>query len=342
MGTRHHRPLGSPSLRSEVSCPLISVVLPAHNEAEGIGHTLEVIGRVLREADLHHELIVVDDGSHDGTFARVSAVAGVDPRVRGLRFSRNFGKEAALMAGLREAHGHAAVTMDADLQHPPELIPEMVRRWREGAWVVHGVKQRRAGDPPLVRLRAWAFNGLLQRLGKIDLHNASDFKLLDRAVVDVLIHQLPERERFYRGLTAWIGFPQASVPFDVGARNAGSGKWSLLALTGLAVTGVLSFTSAPLRLVTLLGLITLVLAAGVGGEALWSWMHGRAVSGFATVILTLLILGSFIMISLGIVGEYLAKLYEEIKVRPPYLIEARCGLDMENEPASTASRQSAI
>jgi polyisoprenyl-phosphate glycosyltransferase len=234
------------------------------------------------------------------------------------------------------------VTMDADLQHPPELIPEMVRRWREGAWVVHGVKQSRTGDPPLVRLRAWAFNGLLQRLGRIDLHNASDFKLLDRAVIDVLVHQLPERERFYRGLTSWIGFPQASVPFDVGARNAGSGKWSMLALTGLAVTGVLSFTSAPLRIVTFLGFLTLVLAAGVGGDALWSWMHGRAVSGFATVILTLLILGSFIMISLGIVGEYLAKLYEEIKVRPPYLIEARCGLELENEPAPPANRQSAV
>lgn len=307
--------------------PLVSVVLPAHNEGEGIRRALETIAGVLRACGVTFELIVVDDGSRDDTFAEVQEAAQRWSWVRGLRFSRNFGKEAALLAGLRAARGKAVITMDADLQHPPGVIPDLLRLWRDGAKVVHAVKRDRSTDTGAARWRARVFNGLLSRFGRIDLQNASDFKLLDRTAVDVLIERLPERGRFYRGLAQWIGFAQASVPFNVAPRAAGTGKWSLLGLISLATTAILSFTSAPLRIVTLLGLVTLVFAAIVGTDALISWVLGNNAAGFLTLEFTMLILGSFIMISLGIVGEYIAKIYEELKGRPTYLVEQSVGFD---------------
>lgn len=315
------RPLAQPEV------PVVSVVLPAHNEGDGIRLALETIAGVLRQCNVSFELIVVDDGSRDDTFARVQEAAARHPYVRGLRFSRNFGKEAALLAGLRVARGQAVITMDADLQHPPSAIPELLRCWREGAKVVHAVKRDRSTDSRMQRLRAQLFNGLISRFGRIDLANASDFKLLDRVAVDVLIERLPERGRFYRGLAQWIGFPQANVQFNVAPRVAGAGKWSLLGLVNLAMTAILSFTSAPLRLVTILGFVTLVFAGLVGGEALMSWVQGNAAAGFLTLEFTLLIIGSFVMISLGIVGEYIARIYEELKGRPAYLLEERVGFE---------------
>ncbi len=320
-----------PVPRLQPGAPLLSVVLPAHNEADGIVHTLEKIAQVLRGCDLSFELIVVDDGSRDDTYLRVEEAAGRLAWVRGLRFSRNFGKEAALLAGLRAARGRAVVTMDADLQHPPGAIPEMLKCWRDGAKVVHAVKRDRSTDSRAARARAQVFNGLIARLGKIDLHNASDFKLLDREAVDVLVRALPERGRFYRGLAQWIGFRQAEVLFDVAPRYAGHSRWSVLGLIELATTAILSFTSAPLRIVTLLGVLTLVFAVLVGGEALWSWWQDEAAAGFLTLEFTLLTIGSFIMISLGIVGEYIAKIYEELKGRPPYLVERACGFEEDGE-----------
>jgi glycosyltransferase involved in cell wall biosynthesis len=300
--------------------PLISVVLPAYEEGTGILAALDEIGRVLERCNVDFEMIVVDDGSRDDTFAAVATRAARDPRIRGLRFSRNFGKEAALWAGLRAAGGDAVVTMDADLQHPPALLPEMIEAWRRGARVVHAVKQERPGDGPLVRLRARLFNRLMLWLAGIDLTEASDFKLLDREVADILARRMPERERFYRGLAAWVGYPSAEVRFAVADRASGRGKWSSLRLLDLAVTALVSFTSAPLRIVTALGVLTLALSGVLVVDTLWSWLHGRAVSGFATIIITLLIIGSCIMISLGIIGEYIAKVYEEVKRRPPYLV----------------------
>lgn len=316
--------------------PTVSVVLPAHNEGEGIRHAIEVVAGVLRQCNVSHELIVVDDGSRDDTWAQVRESAARHNYVRGLRFSRNFGKEAALLAGLRAARGKAVITMDADLQHPPSAIPEMLQCWRDGAMVVHAVKRDRSTDSFMQRVRAKLFNGLISRLGRIDLESASDYKLLDRAAVDVLVERLPERERFFRGLAQWIGFPQASVPFNVAPRAAGTGKWSLLGLVNLATTAVLSFSGAPLRLVTILGSVTLLFAALVGGEALVSWVRGNAAAGFLTLEFTLLIIGSFIMISLGIVGEYIAKIYEELKGRPSFLVQERTGFDDE---AAEAGRE---
>ena len=305
---------------------LLSVVIPAHNESAGIARTVDVIGAVLTSCAPAWEMIIVDDGSHDDTFERIRDIARRDPRIKGLRFSRNFGKEAALLAGLRAAQGDAVVTIDADLQHPPALIPQMVQCWRGGAKVVDAVKRRRDTDGPLTRLRARIFNALIKRLGGVNLDNASDFKLLDRGVVDIIALGLPERQRFYRGLSEWVGFRRTSIEFDVEQRLDGQGKWTLLKLLDLATTALVSFTSAPLRIVTMLGFLTLVFGLGVATDAVISWFYGVAVSGFATTIITLLIIGSFIMISLGIIGEYVAKIYDEIKARPAFLVEETAGL----------------
>ncbi|TMG82091.1 MAG: glycosyltransferase family 2 protein [Betaproteobacteria bacterium] len=306
---------------------LLSVVVPAHNEARGIAHAIDVIVNTLASCGMRLEVVIVDDGSRDGTFERVAEVSRKDARIKAIRFTRNFGKEAALLAGLRVAAGEAVVTIDSDLQHPPALIPKMIEEWRKGAMVVDAVKRSRENDGPLTRLRAGLFNALLSRLGGINLRDASDFKLLDRLVVDAIARELPERQRFYRGLADWVGYRHASIPFDVEARAEGEGKWSLWKLVQLATTAIVSFTSAPLQIVTILGVLTLGLGVVVGADALIASFQGRAVSGFATTIITLLIVGSFIMISLGIIGEYIAKIYDEIKARPTYLVESSIGFD---------------
>jgi glycosyltransferase involved in cell wall biosynthesis len=305
---------------------LLSVVVPAHNEARGIARAIDVIVNTLASCGMELEVIVIDDGSRDETFQLVKELSLQDGRIKGLRFTRNFGKEAALLAGLRVATGAAVVTIDSDLQHPPALIPKMIEEWRDGAMVVNAVKRSRENDGTLTRLRAGLFNSLVSKLGGIELHNASDFKLLDRAVVDTIARDLPERQRFYRGLADWVGYRHASVPFDVEARAEGHGKWSAWKLVELATTAIVSFTSAPLQIVTVLGLLTLGFGFVVGADALISWSQGEAVSGFATTIITLLIIGSFIMISLGIIGEYIAKIYDEIKARPSYLVESSVGI----------------
>ncbi|MGA8260459.1 MAG: glycosyltransferase family 2 protein [Arenicellales bacterium] len=312
---------------------LVSVVIPAYNEAAGIEGTLEEVGSTLQSLGLPYEIIIVDDGSDDATFAIVNRLNLSDSRLRGLRFSRRFGKEAALLAGLESARGDVVVTMDADLQHPPALIPVMLERWRAGAMVVHGVKHKREHDGVVVRKLSDLFNTVFSMSGGFDMRNGSDFKLLGRTAVDVVVRKLPERRRFYRGLAAWVGFTQDSVPFDVDARASGGGKWSLAGLLELATTAIISFTSAPLRIVTILGAVTLVFGIILAADTVWSWFEGQAVSGFATIIITLLLLGSFIMISLGIIGEYIAKIYDEIKERPAYLVESRCGFESGGDRA---------
>ena len=304
---------------------LVSVAIPAYNEAANLRTIVAEVTHVLDACEVDAEIIIVDDGSTDGTFEVVRRLSAEDPRVKGIRFSRNFGKEAALLAGLRAAQGQVVITMDADLQHPAAVIPELLKKWQEGAQVVHAVKRSREKDPWLVRQRAAAFNFVMTLLTGIDLKNSSDFKLLDRIAVDAITHALPEHRRFYRGLAAWIGYKTATVPFDVAARDRGEAKMSLRQLFSLAMVAVVTFTAAPLRIVTILGFLTLGLAVVVGTDALLSWWRGSAVSGFATLILVLLAIGSSVMISLGIIGEYLAKIYEEVKARPTYLIESCAG-----------------
>lgn len=317
------------------SRPTVSVVLPARNEREGIEATLAEVRRVLAGCDVDYELIVVDDGSTDGTFDQVRGLVPRDPQLRGIRLSRNYGKESALLAGIRAATGDAVITMDADLQHPPSVIPQMLARWRAGARVVHGIKRRPEGGGWATRLGARTFNRLVWALSGIDMREASDFILLDREVAEVLARGLPETQRFYRGLARWVGFRQETVAFDVVPRPGGGSRWSLPGLFELALTGLVSFTRLPLRLVTLLGLGTLVFAVVVAAETLWSWVEGRSVSGFATIEITLLLVGSAVMISLGVLGEYVGRIYDEVKRRPGYLVEERCGFQA---PESAAGR----
>jgi len=306
--------------------PEISVLIPAYNEGDGMERALSTIGGILETISKHWEIIVIDDGSRDNTYDRVCRYAQTEPRVKGVSFSRNFGKEAALLAGLKYSQGRAVIPIDADLQHPPNLIPDMVAKWRNGAKIVHAVKRSRKTDGPGKRLAAFIINQIISQMGGINIHNSSDFKLLDREIVDILVYQLPERERFFRGLSSWIGFSEEYIEFDVSERIEDESKWSFWSLVELSITALTSFTSVPLRIVTFLGLITLILGFGVASEALWSWYHGQSVSGFATIIITLLLIGSFIMISLGIIGEYIAKIYEEIKARPAYLVKSTVGI----------------
>ncbi len=305
--------------------PRVSIVVPACNERDGLAPLLAELARVLNGLGADHEVLVVDDGSEDGTFETLRELSRSHPRLRGLRLSRRYGKEAALLAGLAEATGDVVVTMDADLQHPPAVVPELLARWRAGARVVHGVKRTPGGAPFAQRLASRAFNRLSHLLSGIDMDGASDFTLLDRAVVDILVRELPERRRFYRGLTRWVGFRQERVPFDVAPRSGGGSRWSLRGLVELALTGLLSFSSLPLRVVTLLGVLTLVFAVLVAAETLWSVVQGRSVSGFATIEITLLFLGSSIMISLGVLGEYVGRIHDEVKRRPGYLVAERLG-----------------
>jgi glycosyltransferase involved in cell wall biosynthesis len=299
---------------------------------------VDKVEQVLQPCGVRLEIVIIDDGSRDATFATASELVEEGRPVRALHFSRNFGKESAILAGLEAAQGDAIITIDADLQHPPELMAAMVERWRAGVKVVHAVKRRRDTDSAFARARAAMFNNLFRRAIKIDLRDASDFKLLDREAARVLVERLPERSRFYRALAVWIGFPQETLTFDVAPRFAGSSNWSIKSLIGLALTAIVSFTSAPLRIVTVLGMITLVFAAAVGAEAVWSWARGEAISGFATLIITVLLIGSFIMISLGILGEYVAKIYDEVKRRPRYIVDVERSAPSVSVDAATRLR----
>lgn len=310
---------------------LLSVIIPAFNESQGIIKAVNQISEQLDACGADWEIVIVDDGSSDKTFQTICQMTAIEPRVKALALSRNFGKEGAMLAGLEHAEGDAVITMDADLQHPPKLIPEMLDKWREGVQIVHAVKRSRNQDSVGKKTVAYLINKTISSLGGININNSSDFKLLDREIVDIIVHQLPERERFFRGLTSWLGFSEAYLYFDVEDRLGGESKWSFWSLFELSVTALTSFTSLPLRIITFLGVITLILGFFIASDAVVSLINGHSVSGFATTIITLLLIGSFIMISLGIIGEYIAKIYEEVKARPHYLVKASVGVNKKNK-----------
>lgn len=302
----------------------LSVILPAYNERENIALASRRVPAVLEAAGIPFELIFVCDGSTDGTWQAICEAAQADARVRGVCFSRNFGKEAALFAGLQEASGACCVTMDCDLQHPPEHIPEMYRLWQEGSEVVEAVKADRGREHPAYGFCARCFYNLISRASGIDMARSSDFKLLDRKVVDALL-DMPERNTFYRALSSWVGFRTAQIPFEVQERTQGRSKWSLGALVKYAMSNITSFSAAPMQAVTVLGGLTLLVAVVMGVQTLVKKLMGLSLEGFTTVIIIQLFTGGVVMISLGIIGHYIAKIYEEIKRRPRYIISERCG-----------------
>lgn len=302
----------------------LSVVLPAYNEEESVPLAADVIGDLLTQAGIDHELIFVNDGSRDHTWRAIQEAAARRPQVRGIRFSRNFGKEAAIFAGLAQAKGDCCVVLDCDLQHPPEKILEMYRLWQQGWQVVEGVKISRGKESPLHTLAAKTFYRFLSGATRIDMSHASDFKLLDRRAVDVLV-AMREKNAFFRALSSWIGFDTAQVEFEVQPRAAGQSKWSLRSLTRYAVTNLASFSTAPLQIVTILGVLVFLCSLVLGCWSLWQKINGQALEGFTTVILLLLLIGSALMVCLGILGYYIAKIYEEIKDRPRYIVADDCG-----------------
>ena len=302
----------------------LSVVLPAYNEEESVPLAADVIGDLLTQAGIDHELIFVNDGSRDHTWRAIQEAAARRPQVRGIRFSRNFGKEAAIFAGLAQARGDCAVVLDCDLQHPPEKILEMYRLWQQGWQVVEGVKISRGKESPLHTLAAKTFYRFLSGATRIDMSHASDFKLLDRRAVDVLV-AMREKNAFFRALSSWIGFDTAQVEFEVQPRAAGESKWSLRSLTRYAVTNLAAFSTAPLQIVTILGMLVFLCSLVLGCWSLWQKINGQALEGFTTVILLLLLIGSALMVCLGILGYYIAKIYEEIKDRPRYIVADDCG-----------------
>lgn len=303
--------------------PTLSLVLPCLNEASHIADSVRVIARTLDEIGLEYELILVDDGSTDATWNELRRLALEFPRMRGLRLSRRFGKEHALCAGLEAARGEAVIVMDADLQHPPSLLPAMVRAWRdEGSEVVEAVKEDRGKESLPARFEAGLFYSLLRRLSGFDLSGASDFKLLDRKVLEAW-RAMPERNLFFRGMSAWLGFRRKEIPFTVQARAAGRSGWTTRGLMRLALTGITSFSSVPIHIVTGIGVLFLFFALVLGVQTLWNKLTEKAESGFTTVILLVLIVGSLLMIGLGVIGLYVSRIYDEVKGRPRYVVAER-------------------
>ena len=292
---------------------MLSVILPSYKEEQMVAAAAETVTAILDGAGIAHELLFVDDGSRDGTWAEIQAASARDPRVVGVHFSRNFGKEAAMFAGLEQARGDCCVVIDCDLQHSPEKILEMYRLWEQGYEVVEGVKEDRGTESAAHRFAANSFYALISRATGLDMAASSDFKLLDRKVVDTL-NRMTERNVFFRALSYWVGFKKAEVRYRVRERTAGESKWSTRALIRYAVNNIGSFSSAPLHLVTVLGVVALV-----------QKIAGVALGGFTTVILLLLFSRSIIMISLGIIGYYIERIFEECKGRPRYIISNICG-----------------
>lgn len=297
----------------------VSVVVPAFNEADGLPRFVEALDRVLAPLNVRAELVIVNDGSRDATERVLTDIARHRPDVVPVNFSRNFGKEAALAAGLAVATGECVVFMDADLQHPPEALPEMLAKWREGFDVVNGRKRRRSHEPALYRKFAAIFNGLMSHAVGGDMAGASDFKLLDRQVVNTLL-QFPERNRFFRGMVTWVGYRVADVEFDVQEREIGSTKWSLGGLIRYSLGNLLAFSSLPLVAVAYVGFATVGFGTLLLIQTLYRYFTGTAAIGFTTVIAVQVMLGGMILTALGVISIYLARMYDEQKQRPMFII----------------------
>ena len=298
---------------------LLSLIVPVYNEAAQLNHNLQRILATAGESGYPLELIVVDDGSHDESVTELYRAAAADTRIRPLVFTRNFGKEAAIHAGLEHAQGAAAVVIDADLQHPPELIPQMVQLWQQGLPIVEAVKLNRGTESWLKRRLAMSFYSWFDSLAGMDIRQHSDFKLLDRVVIDHYL-ALPERQRFFRGLIHWTGYASAQLPFEIAEQPERRSRWGSIKLLRYALNNLTSFSSLPLHLVTVLGTLSLLVGVIIGTVAIYQKLLGQALDGFTTVILLLVIIGGTLMVGMGIIGHYVARLYDEVKGRPMYVL----------------------
>lgn len=300
---------------------MLSIVLPVYNEENNIERAYQAIRDVLAPQNIAFELVFVNDGSKDGSFdvIRKLSESVKDANITGLSFSRNFGKEAAIFSGLSYATGDVCAVMDCDLQHPPEALIEMYHLWEQGFEIIEGVKRSRGKENLLYKGFAKLFYKLISKSTGIEMYRSSDFKMLDRKVVNQYI-KLEERNIFFRALSSWLGYKSTVVEFDVQERYSGETKWSIRSLVKYAVGSITSFTTAPMQLITAMGFVFFIFAVVLGIQSFVKWVTGYALEGFTTVILLLLIVGSLIMISLGIIGYYLARIYEEIKGRPRSIV----------------------
>lgn len=306
---------------------LVSVVVPVYNEAACLDALHARLVAVLdRYPGMQREFIFVDDGSRDASFDTLVALGRRDPSVKALRFARNFGKESAMAAGLRAAVGDVVVLMDSDLQHPPEVIPEMIERWQQGAQMVIAVRRSRQTDPLARRLFTRGFYHFFQALSEVDIpEGAGDFRLFDRRVVDA-INALPERNRFMKGITSWVGFRQEEIEFEVAERAGGVSSFNMLRLLRYAIDGLSSFSMVPLRVWSFIGVVLALLSGVYGlyliGEALFL---GVRTPGFPTIMVSMLFVSGVQLISLGVIGEYVGRIFTEVKRRPLYLVADEVG-----------------
>jgi dolichol-phosphate mannosyltransferase len=308
---------------SEKTATRVSVVVPAFNEAANVAPLSDRLAQVLRPLG-DYEIWFIDDGSTDGTLEALRRLRQVNPRIGYVSFSRNFGHQSALRAGLDAATGDCVITLDADGQHPPETIPDMMRLWKDGADIVTAVRSDYSSNGPLKRLTSRFFYRLMNSLADVRLETgAADFRLLDRCAVDA-IRAMPESNMFIRGMIGWIGFRHEKLPYRENARMAGETKYSLGRMISLAIQGITSFSIRPLRLATLLGSGLALLSMAYGVYALWAHLAaGRTVPGWTSIIASVLFCSGVQMLLLGILGEYIGRLYIESKRRPPYVVREK-------------------
>ncbi|HHU54099.1 MAG TPA: glycosyltransferase family 2 protein [Clostridiaceae bacterium] len=302
----------------------ITLIIPCFNESGILSKTICTLEQIMHEV-ADYSLLFVDDGSTDDSWELLTKAGQQNPKISAIRLSRNYGKEAALCAGLEQAEGDAVIILDSDLQHPPELIPEMINLWKQGYDVVEGVKKSRGKESLFSKLSAKIFYGLFKKFSGNSLDNASDFKLLDRKVV-LAWRQFKERDTFFRGLSAWMGFKRIVIPFVVQDREGGESKWSFRKLLRLSISAITGFSAKPLLIVPLLTFILSIFFLVLAVQTLINWCSGRAVEGFTTVILLVLLIGSAIMISLSMIALYIANIFNEIKGRPRYLVSEQLNL----------------
>ncbi len=299
---------------------MLSVIIPSYNEEGNIVNTADVVSRLLEENWIDYELIFVNDGSKDKTWELIDELASTRDHIVGVDFSRNFGKESAIFAGLETAKGDACVLLDCDLQFPPEVIIDMYNIWKNNdVDIVEGRKKSRGKENIVYKAFSHLFYKMINSSSGLDMRAASDFKLMDRSVVDSL-NEMPERLTFFRAMSSWVGYKTEKIYFDVQDRQVGESKWTVSKLIKFAINNITSFTSAPLQIVTVCGIITFLISVIMGVNTLYNKFWGDASAGFSTVIILQLFTSSIIMFSLGIIGYYISKIYEEIKQRPRYII----------------------
>ncbi len=302
----------------------ISVVVPCYNEEATIAEFHNTVSSLWKKEHMSDkyelELLFINDGSSDSTHSIISSLSEKDKNVRYTSFSRNFGKEAAIFCGLKQATGDAVIVMDSDLQHPPATMIEMISKWEEGFDIVEGVKSNRGKESRSHGLFAGLFYKMISRMVGFDMAGSSDYKLIDRKAVDTL-NSLPEKATFFRALSYWIGFNQTVVKYEVADRVAGESKWSGLSLLKYAVSNLTSFTYAPLHLIAIVGSIIILIGFGLGVDAIISYIHGESVGGYPSLVILITLATGGIMLSLGVIAVYIAKMYSEIKGRPRYIID---------------------